>query len=252
MDDADETAQNEPQSAKPSGAGDRAWQAVRPLVDQATLNLRVWIPALSTPDMKGRQVRYRARENRVGLKWQVALPQQCWQCGKTTGVEQRESSRSVRCFDNPVAIVSGAYGSAVVLLLLWAFLPWGLPLKLAILLAIGGSALLFIKSWKERVRIVIWTCPEHAADLPDCGCAVNEDELYLFVPSESLAETARAEQQAARRREQGPPASKAASDASAPPPPSAAEPPSPSRSLGSRTELPPLKLDGEEDEAPGP
>lgn len=246
-DDADQTADAQAHPSKTSELGGRFWQTLRPTLEQSALNLRVWLPILSTPDMKGRQVKYRARENRVGLKWQLALPKQCWQCGKTDELQRQETNRSLRCFDNAIAIISGSYGSALVLLLVWVFAPWEWPAKLALLLVVGGSLLMFIKSWKERVRIVIWTCAEHAAELPSCACAVNEDDLYLFVPSESLAETARAELQAARRRETGSPGRKTDGDSSGPPP-SDSEAPPPTSTPGPRTELPPLKLSGDEDE----
>ena len=244
-DDQSETL-NSTRAANSSIGGSGIWQKIRPLLEQSALNLRVWLPVLRTPDMKGRQVRYRARENRVGLKWNLALPRQCWQCAKTDGIEPRDTARTLRCFDNPVAIVSSTFGVAGALLLLWAFTSWGWPPKLAILLAIGGGVLLFIKSWQEKVRITIWTCGEHAADLPQCRAAVDEDELHLFVPNESLAETARAELQAARRREPTP--SVAAAEHGDPAPPPADAPPPPSRSPGSRTALPPLKLAGDEEE----
>ncbi len=280
-DDVDQNAETETHSTELPVAGSRIWQTLRPPLEQAALNLRVWLPVLSTPDMKGRQVKYRARESRVGLKWQLALPKQCWQCGKTDGLERRETNQSLRCFDNPVAIVSGSFGSALLLLLVWVFAPWGWPLKLSLLLMIGGSVLLFIKSWKERVRIIIWTCPEHAAELPPCNFAVNEDELHLFVPSEPLAETARAQLQAARRGEtaartqrtkdeasgavpsdnQGRPSSSPAPRTELPPlkldgdaaetSASADIPPPPGSPPGGRAELPPLKLDGDDDNAAG-
>ena len=120
-DDVDQNAETETHSTELPIAGSRIWQTLRPPLEQAALNLRVWLPVLSTPDMKGRQVKYRARESRVGLKWQLALPKQCWQCGKTDGLERRETNQSLRCFDNPVAIVSGSFGSALLLLLVWVF-----------------------------------------------------------------------------------------------------------------------------------
>jgi len=250
-DDADQTADAQTHSSKTSELGGRFWQTLRPTLEQSALNLRVWLPVLSTPDMKGRQVKYRARENRVGLKWQLALPKQCWQCGKTDDLQRQETNRSVRCFDNAVAIISGSYGSALALLLVWVFAPWEWPLKLALLLAVGGSLLLFIKSWKERVRIIVWTCPDHAAELPPCSCAVNEDDLYLFVPSESLAEAAQAELQAARRRETGSPVKKTEGESLGPPPSDNQAAP-PGSMPGPRKELPPLKLDGDEAEAAAP
>ncbi|HUY89299.1 MAG TPA: hypothetical protein VMV10_11235 [Pirellulales bacterium] len=264
----DRETDSEPKPA-PSGAAagtaNRFWQAIRPALDQASLNLRVWLPILSTPDMKGREIRYGAREHRAGLKWQIALPEQCWQCGKTEGLERRELSRSVRRFESPLSIISGTFGIAGALLVLWVVAPWGWPLKLAFLLVIVGAALLFVKSWKERVRMTIWTCPEHAEELTAPGISLGEDDLYVFVATESLAEAARAELKAARRRDlpdrplsSGQASSGQVRPAKADKPaageragnraPSDDEPPPPSRPLPTRSELPPLKLAGDEEE----
>jgi hypothetical protein len=77
-----------------------------------------------------------------------------------------------------------------------------------------------------------------------------DEDLYLYLPHESLAEPARAELIASRKKNQKRPA----------PAPEQAEPRQrepapddggalpPSRPIAVRTELPPLKLAGEEDE----
>lgn len=265
-DDIDSNRDADRQS-KPSspGAANRFWETMRPAVEQSALNLRVWLPMLRTPDMKGREIRYGAREHRAGLKWQIALPEQCWQCGKSEGLERRELSRSVRRFESPMTIISSTFGVAGALLIVWLVFGGAWTIRLAFLLAIVGAALLFVKSWKERVRLAFWTCAEHADDALAPQMSPGEDDLHVFVASEALAEAARAELKAARRRDlPDRPASVSSSapsksekpqnfnarDRAGDRAPSEDEPPPPSRPLPTRTELPPLKLAGEEDEAP--
>ena len=255
--DRDADTEEKPSSSPGAAAANRYWQAMRPAVDQSLLNLRVWLPILATPDMKGREVRYGAREHRAGTKWQISLPEQCWQCGKTEGLQKREVSRSVRRFESPLSIISGTFGVALALFVLWV--AWGWGLSLALLLTIVGAVLLFVKSWKERVRMTIWTCPEHAAEFAPPEISPGEDDLHLFVATESLAQAARAEIKAARRRNlpERPVSGDTPENADKPAvrerpanrAPSPDEPPPPSRPQPTRTELPPLKLAGDEDEA---
>lgn len=264
--DVDRDTDAEPKTASANAASasaNRFWQAMRPGLDQASLNLRVWLPILATPDMKGREIRYGAREHRTGLKWKIALPKQCWQCGKTDDLECRELSQSVRRFESPLTIISGTFGIAGVMLVLWVLGPWTLPLKLALVLILVGAALLFVKSWKERVRMTVWTCHEHAEELAAPGISAGDDDLFVFSATESLAEAARAELKAARRRDlpdrslssgQNRPVNAAQPEAGQRADnraPSDDAPPPPSRPLPSRAELPPLKLAGDEEDASG-
>jgi hypothetical protein len=211
--------------------------------------------------MKGCEIRYGAREHRTGLKWQIALPEQCWQCGATEGLERRELSRSVRRFESPLTIVSGTFGVAIALLVVWLVFGGAWLFRLSFVLALLGAALLFVKSWKERVRLTYWSCAQHADDALAPRMSPGEDDLYVFVASESLAAAARAELKAARRRDlpDRPAAAERAEKAEKPEKPAARpraenrapsedEPPPPSRPLPTRTELPPLKLAGDEDE----
>lgn len=262
----DADRESKPSSPGAAGAANRFWETIRPTLEQSALNLRVWLPILRTPDMKGREIRYGAREHRAGLKWQIALPEQCWQCGKSEGLERRELSRSVRRFESPLTIISSTFGVAGVLFVLSIVFRSPTLFNLAFLLAIVGAALLFVKSWKERVRLAFWTCAEHVDDALAPQMSPGEDDLHVFVASESLAEAARAELKAARRRDL--PDRPAGASSSAPSKsekpqnlnardragdraPSEDEPPPPSRPLPTRTELPPLKLAGEEDEPSG-
>jgi hypothetical protein len=259
--DSDSDLQNRPGPKPANGAAGRFAESFRPLLDQAVLNLRVWLPALNTPDMKGRQVKYRARENRTGLEWHIKLPEQCWQCGKTDSLAERDFKRSIQRFDSPLSIIFGSLGVAGMLLLPWLIFGSWKFVGLAILPLIGGGVLLKVKSWPERVRLMIWTCPQHAAELSAPAMAIGEDDLYLFVASESLAEAARAELKAARRRDlpdalagsgQERPAravnSSARERAGDVAPDMDPPPPLPTRSPPVRAELPPLKLAGDEDE----
>jgi hypothetical protein len=261
----DADRESKPSSLGSAGSANRFWETIRPTLEQSALNLRVWLPILRTPDMKGREIRYGAREHRAGLKWQIALPEQCWQCGKSEGLERRELSRSVRRFESPLTIISGTFGVACALVVVWLVFGGAWTFRLAFLLAIVGAALLFVKSWKERVRLAFWTCAEHADDALAPQMSPGEDDLHVFVASESLAEAARAELKAARRRDlpdrpagvsSGPSAKSdklqkpSPRDRAGDRAPAEDEPPPPSRPLPTRTELPPLKLAGEEDEAP--
>jgi len=61
--------------------------------------------------------------------------------------------------------------------------------------------LMALKSWRERVKLTFWTCPEHAEELAPPGLVSHEEDLYVYLPTEELAEKARADVIAARRRE---------------------------------------------------
>ncbi len=235
-----------------SSPANRFTAAVGPWLDRALLNVRVWLPALRTPDLKSRQVKYRARESRTAMTWKIGLPRQCWQCAATEGLVSRKFSQEIRSFEAPTNILGGTWGAAALLLLIWIFFGIAWSLRLALLIAAGGLVALWIKSWQERVRVTVWSCAEHLDEMP-CPEAVSYDEdLYLYVPSEQLAEVARAELIASRKKEgkhlPEPRAEKAAAtrdreraEDRAPPPPSP---------IITRDELPPLKLAGDEEETP--
>jgi hypothetical protein len=224
----------------------------RPWLERALLNLRVWLPALRTPYMKARQLKYRASDARSGMTWKVGLPQQCYACGKTEGLTLHKFSQELRVFDSPMTILGGAFGLTTVLsvvFLLTSFKPTFLIL--AVVAAIFGVVFQFIKSWKERVKISIWSCAEHRDELTPPEVVSHDEDLYIYLPHESLVEPARAEMIASRKKDQKqrPPLApeKVARPQNATAPADAGEMP-PSRPIGSRTELPPLKLSGEDDE----
>jgi hypothetical protein len=235
---------------------------VRPWLEQSALNLKVWIPALQSKVMKSGQVKYRAREHRAGMTWKLILPSQCWHCGTTDGLSRRDFNLSIRAFDGPLAIAGGTFGVAVLLLAVaLVFRVWW-PFNLGFLLTILGAGLLALKSWREKVKLTLWTCAAHAEEMAPPGVVSDDEDLYLFLPTEELAAKARAEVIAARRREGkyaseipvDRPVSDGRSPASAKSSPTPPEESSlPTRLPGTRTELPPLKLAGEDDgpAAPG-
>lgn len=241
-------------------AADKVARAARPWFEQAWLNVRVWLPFLRSPDMNLRLVKYRSREQRSGMTWEIGLPKQCWRCGLVDGLTSKKFNRQMRTFEAPTNVLGFSLGFSAFLLLLWIVLGWSSCWKAAFLLTLGGCAWLALKSWKERVRLTLWSCQEHLDELvsPDLVC--HDDDLYVFAPSESLAETARAEVAAARKKQgkyrdamasapadEGPSRDRTPDD-----PPSEgrrqnrdASPPM--RTIPVRNELPPLKLAGDED-----
>ncbi|HET6881399.1 MAG TPA: hypothetical protein VFI31_14650 [Pirellulales bacterium] len=238
---AAETKQNKPAAA----SGERPW------LDRTLLNLRVWLPVLRTPDMKLRQVKYRSSDARSGMTWKVALPKQCYACGKTDDLTLRKFSQEVRVFDAPTTIMGGTIGGVLILLLLGIFF-LSLPLlMLSVVIAVMGSALQFVKSWTERVRINLFTCPEHLEDLTPPEVVSYDEDLYVYLPHESLAEPARAELIESRKKgqKQKPPLASDITRASPQePPPSETSDAPPPRPMGARAELPPLRLAGEEEQ----
>jgi len=225
--------------------------AARPWLDRALLNLRVWLPALRTPDMKARQVKYRSSDARSGMTWKVGLPQQCYSCGKTEGLTLRKFSQEMRVFDSPMSILGGTFALSMVLLVIFLLTFRPTFFILALVAVVFGAAFQFVKSWNERVRISLWSCPEHLEELTSPEVVIHDEDLYVYVPHESLVAPARAEMIAARKKgqKQRPPLApkETARVESAPAPDDSANLP-PSRPLGSRTELPPLKLAGDEHE----
>lgn len=238
---------------RPGGTVANRAAAARPWLDRALLNLRVWVPAFRTPAMKVRQVKYRSSDARTGLTWNVGLPRQCFACGKTADLTMRKFSQEIRVFESPMTILGGSLGAAG-LFFLFGMLFWSPTfLVLGFLSAVLGSAYQFIKSWKERVRVTIWSCAEHLDDLTAPEVVSHDEDLYVYLPHESLAEPARAELIESRKKVQKtrPPAVAAQADRAdrreQAAPPETREPP-PAASIPRRTELPPLKLAGEEDE----
>ncbi|HVX11428.1 MAG TPA: hypothetical protein VHC22_09625 [Pirellulales bacterium] len=252
---------NDDEAVSATTADDRKSKTAEPagkdrLLDRWLLNLRVWVPALRTPAMKGRQVKYRSSDARSGMTWKIAMPRQCYACGKTDDLTLRKFSEEVRVYDAPTAIM-GSTLAAVTLVLLLAVFRLSFPFFiLAVVIGLMGAAFQFIKSWTERVKINLFSCPEHLDDLTPPEVVSYDDDLYVYVPHESLTEPARAELIESRKKgqKQRPPLAndqtRAAGSGSAvnEPVPNETAEPAPIRPIITRQELPPLKLAGDEDE----
>lgn len=234
---------------------------LRPRVYQAWCNLRVWLPFFDTPNRRARQVRYSPSDCRTGLSWDVALPRQCCRCGATEGLTSREFQESIRVFDYPLHI-AGVAGLMAVGILFLAFLAFSflsytillsLLLFVAFIVAVAGG-LLFLKSWEEDVRLRLFACPAHADELAPPDLVVNDNELTVVLPSESLAEAASAELKQQRRGKQ-----RATGDSSAAYRPTSSAPGAPPAAIPVRgapplpprpivEDLPPIKLAGDDDD----
>src|SRR5262245_24462658 len=55
-----------PAAARGESFWDRVKPILKPFTDAAWLHLQVWVPFLANPQLRARQVKYRARENRDG------------------------------------------------------------------------------------------------------------------------------------------------------------------------------------------
>lgn len=238
------------------GFSARTSQALRPCLAQTWLNLRIWIPFLLNPDLRQRRVRYWGREHREGDTWRIGLPAQCWHCGRTEGLRSREYDVDRRGFEYPLQIVAATLGSALLL----AFFAWLLSSSflwlLTLIVVAGGVGILLLKSWSERVRLVMWTCGDHADTMPSPEYVVDQNELHVFLPTVGLAEATQADLTDERRRK-GRYSGGATSGAGAEPRPRGdhpTPPPSGDSTLPfgfapppKSVELPPIKLSGDED-----
>ena len=175
-----------------------AWKESLPFRQWAWLNLRVWVPFLATPAFRDRQVSYGGRENRDGTKWNVSLPKQCWQCNRKDSLRSREYEFDTRSFEAPVAILACTVGVAIFALLigLWLYFPLAL---FSVAILAGGCGFLYVKSWPERVRLLQWTCNDHADAMRQPEIVVYENELHLILATQELADAASAELAAKRR-----------------------------------------------------
>jgi hypothetical protein len=201
-------AAGDPQ-ASPSPAGDpqpgfwtRVRPYVRPVADSAWLNARVWLPVLATPQFRACKVNYAAREGRDGTKWDIALPKQCWQCGSSDRLMQREYEQPLRGFESPIAILVCTVSIALLLLLLAVWMRSGTCVWLAMFTLLGGGAFMFVKSWSEHVRLVIFTCPDHADNLRSPLMVAYDNELHMILPNETFTQKAREELALKRRTDQ--------------------------------------------------
>jgi hypothetical protein len=191
-------------------------------------------------------VTYAARESREGTSWEIILPSRCWECGATERLLKREYDRELRSFESPVAIGSCAVAVAFFFLLLGGWLG-GMAYWLFLMALVGGGAMLFLKSWNERARVAISTCPEHADGLKAPGLVVYDNELSVILPTSQLAKAARDEMLAKRREKSRYSEAPPPSDIDKPRPAAATEPQAKEARYAQkdykRDELPPIKLD---------
>ena len=171
---------------------------LRPLARQAWINLQVWLPILQNRTERERVVKFHPREHREGTRWSLDLPKQCWQCGATETLWDRELELEVRAFEYPLQVLAGMLGAAgFFLFVAWVAGSWK-SLLLYFLSLIVGGIVLWVKSWPETVKMRLWTCPQHAAEMRAPTMGIEEGELFLFMPSEGLADEARRELRRAR------------------------------------------------------
>lgn len=240
-------------------ASQKSYSFLRPRVYQAWCNLRVWLPFFDTPNRRARQVVYAPSDCRTGLTWDVPLPKQCCRCGRQDGLTAQPFQQEVRAFDFPLHIagISGmvAFGVLFLAFLASSFVSSFILLSLLACAAFTltvGAVLIYLKSWEEEVLVRLWTCPDHAGEAGMPDMVVNDNELTLVLPSESLTEATLAEQKERRR---GKARSNAESSGSGPRPGSRGGPPAaipigtpplPTRPV--IPDLPPIKLAGDDDD----
>lgn len=242
-----------------AGPGWFARQRIRlaPAVRQTWLNVKVWAPFLLNPADRARLATFMAREKRTGLEWDVRLPEQCWSCGRTDGLREREFEQPVRSFEYPLPIVGlGGMCVAFFLLIAWGLASWKFFL-LALLCAGGIVVVLLIKSWPETVRVQMSTCADDARAMKFPECVVDQGELYLFLPNAKLGMATVVLAKAERLKRQG---FTPFAEGSVPPTGSGYRPPSSSDDEAdddrpryrpppppTPRHLPPLKLDGDDE-----
>jgi hypothetical protein len=246
-------------TAKPHLANARA--AAAPHAARAWMVLKVWAPFLAAPNFRQRQVAFDARESRESGVWNIDLPRKCLDCGSDEVTTQHQFTQRLRNFETPLPIVGGILGVFAFFMLI-AFFLWGTAFWLALLTLVGGTILMFVKSWDEDVQLTCWSCATHAADAKCPDMVTNEEELVVIVPSAKLAQAGRGQVIAARHAKRGGPAESppsaatpgaAAPSSPAPTPPARpairpgdappAAPPRPEVQPYRRGELPPIKLD---------
>ncbi len=243
-------------------AGAKSVTYLRPRVQQAWGNLRIWLPFFDTPNRRARQIRFSNSDCRDGFSWDVALPQQCCRCGRTDNLKSQGFETLVRAFEYPLHIagVAGLMTAGVLLLAFMALTVGFISTVLSLLIFAAvivsvAAGLLWLKSWDEDVRLRLFACPDHLAELREPEMVVHDNELTIVLPSESLAEAAMAELKQRRRgKHRGTSESTSpARPASGVTPPAAipiGTPPLPTRPYVQ--DLPPIKLAGEDDEDPLP
>jgi hypothetical protein len=144
---------------------------------------------------------------------------------------------------------------AALICLLMLVLCGGYLVVLLVPIVVGiGLLILRLKSWEEDVRLVFWSCAQHADELQPPDMAIDDQQLCVVSPTLELAAVAREAIWAKRKRGNRP-----SDEAAEAPQPSRPKRSRQSSSMASETpappqpqpvELPPIKLAGEEDEPP--
>ena len=117
----------------------------------------------------------------------MALPKRCWKCGAAENLWRRDYTLDVRSFEFPLEIGGSALGLFAFFGLIFIVFPKLFWFMAALFVGVGAALALWMKSWVEELRVSLWTCPEHAADLKLPGAAIDQNELYLFLPTDQLA-----------------------------------------------------------------
>jgi hypothetical protein len=238
---------------------ERYRQQMRPALGQTAINLRVWVPFFTNPFQRSTLVRFASEDERVGLSWKVALPRQCWQCGSTTGLSPVEFEESIRTLDNPVALLGGSIAAISLVLLLFLLMPGVYTFFLLFLVSAIALAVVMLKSWREDVRLTMFTCQDHRATARCPDMAIDDQKLHVFLPTAELASAAAAEIAArrkdhARKRGMGSEEPHSERSYAAPPPRLAPSPPASEEPIRlarpEPVDLPPIKLAGDDDDLP--
>ena len=212
----------------------------------------VWYPFLLGGGLLARRVVYDGREVSQGGKWSLTLPKQCWCCGTQQRVESQQLSRDVRTYDLPPSMLMLGAVVAVLLIVVGLFTARMWAVLLGLVLVGAGAVLLMLKSWREPVRMVLWSCDAHADEVRAPDLVIYDNELYLFAPTASLAEAATSELMARRRKGrrhaevgESMPESRPSESARPTRSPTGEEPRTspPSVNRPVREELPPIKMD---------
>ncbi len=160
---------------------------VRPRLRQIWLNIQIWIPFLINPFERRRLVKLSDDEGRHDLEWEVELPRQCWKTGQRAGLQACRFERRYRSFDRPLAIFGVMFLALMVVSTLSCLLGPYLTPTLYLTILVLGLGVLWIKSWRERVRLTLWSLPQHSADAQMPDLAIYNDQMYLYLPSVDLA-----------------------------------------------------------------
>jgi hypothetical protein len=120
-----------------------------------------------------------------------------------------------------------------------------------------AAAVVMLKSWREDVRITMFSCREHQSTARCPDMAIDDQKLHVFLPTVELA-TAAASEIAAKRKDHarkrgmgGDESQSERSYAAAPPRPAPSPAPSdePIRLMRPEpVDLPPIRLAGDEEE----